>query len=190
MSDRSELGMSNATSVGMPGTHTLRDMRSVGRDLADINVGLNQTNMSKHSIKNQAQNHAQLSGSKRQEGRFHPPVDQAYSPYSPGQRLQDNTMGSASINSAILMNVGNSVLSNDFNLSQTNQQLQDQRREASAATKEREQAMLRQALAGQPNVSAFNPGVTGSASQSNAMLDQSFLTDNELAMSYSMNSMD
>ena len=100
-------------------------------------------------------------------------------------------MGSASINSAILMNVGNSVLSNDFSLSQTNQQLQGQRREAAAAAKERQRAALGQALAGgQPNVSAFNPGVTGSASQSNAMLGQTFLTDDGLAMSYSMNSMD
>ena len=61
MSDRSELGMSNATSVGMPGTDTLRDMNSIGANLNNINVGLNQ--YSKHPIKNMAPNQAQMSAS-------------------------------------------------------------------------------------------------------------------------------
>ena len=53
MSDRSDLGMSNVTSVGMPGAGTIRDMRQMGGpSLDDVNV--NSLHQSKHPIKNQA----------------------------------------------------------------------------------------------------------------------------------------
>ena len=45
--------MSNATSVGMPGVGTIRDMRQMGEpNLDDVNV--NSLRQSKHPIKNQA----------------------------------------------------------------------------------------------------------------------------------------
>ena len=47
--------MSNATSIGMPGTDTMRDMRQLGgtANLNNVSVGLQeQPIQSKHAIKN------------------------------------------------------------------------------------------------------------------------------------------
>ena len=99
MSDRSELGMSNATSVGMPGVDTIRSMGTGPPDIGHVEVGLG----TKHPIKQQAQ----MSGQKlKPDQKFYPQYDAGNSPYSPGQRLQENTMSGSGIPSAILMNVG------------------------------------------------------------------------------------
>jgi len=101
-SDRSELGMSNASSIGLPGIGTLR---------AGINIASPTPNSRQQTT---AQHQVNMSASKQQSSlqSFNPP-----SPFSPAQRfaMQDTISSGAS---ATLIKNGQSLISNAFDLTQ------------------------------------------------------------------------